>query len=157
MAAGAGVAQCDAKLSAGADVELGEDLAQVPFDCAGAEEQMGTDFRIRQPVTCEPRDLYLLRGELLDRLGRAPAYSLTRGQQLATAALSERLHTHCDEALIGNTQLHARVCAAFLAPQPLAVQEMAADKGGAQASATEPLNRLAVEALGVLAITKQRS
>src|SRR5260370_10447436 len=152
-----GVAQCPAKLFAGADVELGEDLAQMPFDGAGAEEQLGADLRIRQPVTCEPGDLHLLRGELVARPDRALAHGLTRRQQLATAALSERLHAHRGEPFVGGAQFLACVRAALLTPQPLAVQEVSADQRGAHASATEPLTRLAVEALARLAFAHQRS
>jgi hypothetical protein len=38
------VGQRSAELSAGADVELGEDLVQVPLDGARAEEQLGGDL-----------------------------------------------------------------------------------------------------------------
>jgi hypothetical protein len=44
---------------AGADAELGEYLAQVPFDRARAEEQLGADLRVRQAVAGEPGDLLL--------------------------------------------------------------------------------------------------
>src|SRR5450631_54764 len=64
-----GVGQRPAELPARADAELGEYLAQVPLDGARAEEQLGADLRIRQPVTGEPGDLRLLRGELARRLG----------------------------------------------------------------------------------------
>src|SRR6516165_10017673 len=59
------VGQCSLELQAGADLELGEDLAQVVLDGARADEQPGADFRVRQPVAGQPRDLGLLRGQLL--------------------------------------------------------------------------------------------
>src|SRR5689334_22655978 len=44
------VGQCSMELQAGADLELGEDLAQVVLDGARADEQPGGDLRVRQPV-----------------------------------------------------------------------------------------------------------
>jgi hypothetical protein len=42
---------------AGADVELGEYLAQVPLDGARAEEEPRADLWVRQSIASEPRDL----------------------------------------------------------------------------------------------------
>ena len=56
--------QRSAKLPARADPELGEHLAQVPLDRARAEEELGADLGIREPVAGEPGDLLLLRSEL---------------------------------------------------------------------------------------------
>jgi hypothetical protein len=47
------------ELAAGADAELGEDLAQVVLDRTGADEQPGADLRVRQAVPGQPRDLGL--------------------------------------------------------------------------------------------------
>ena len=41
-------------LAARADAELGEDLAQVPFDGAGGQEQLGGDLRVGATVGGEP-------------------------------------------------------------------------------------------------------
>src|SRR3984957_1274116 len=61
-------------LAARLDAQLGENLAQVVFDCARADEQPGADFRVGQAFPGHPRDLGLLRGELLiGRLQRANA------------------------------------------------------------------------------------
>jgi hypothetical protein len=49
-------------LSAGADAELGEHLAQVPLDGAWAEEQLSADVGVRAPVSGEPGDLGFLAG-----------------------------------------------------------------------------------------------
>src|SRR2546429_1971138 len=43
------VGQCSVELQAGADLELGEDLAQVVLDGARADEQPGADLRVRRP------------------------------------------------------------------------------------------------------------
>jgi hypothetical protein len=53
------------ELTAGADAELGEDLAQVVLDGVGADEQPGADLRVGQAVAGQPRDLGLLGGQLL--------------------------------------------------------------------------------------------
>ena len=58
-----GGGQRSAQLAAGADAELGEDLAQVPFDGARAEEQLGADLRVGPAVPGQPGDVGLLRGE----------------------------------------------------------------------------------------------
>ena len=46
----AALEQGDAKLAARADVELGEHLAQMPLDRAGADEQLRPDLGVRQAV-----------------------------------------------------------------------------------------------------------
>ena len=45
-----GIGQDPVELAAGADAELGEDLAQVVLDRARADEQPGADLRVGQPV-----------------------------------------------------------------------------------------------------------
>ena len=44
------------ELSARSDPELGEHLAQVPLDRVRADEQLGTDFVVREPTARETRD-----------------------------------------------------------------------------------------------------
>ena len=80
-----------AELAARADVELGEDLAQVVLDGARADEQLRADLGVRAAVAGEPGDLRLLRRERVARLGGALARRLAGGQQLAAGALGERL------------------------------------------------------------------
>ena len=62
---------------------LREDLVQVVLDGARADEQLGADLRVREPVAGEPGDLRLLGGELVARLDGALAHGLAGGQQLA--------------------------------------------------------------------------
>ena len=57
---------------------------------------------------------------------RALAHLLAGGQQLAAGALGERLRAHRGEHLVGRAQLLARVDAAVLAAQPLAVEQVGA-------------------------------
>src|SRR5579859_6334107 len=61
------------ELAAGADAELGEDLAQVVLDRAGADEQPGADLRIGQAVPGQPGDLGLPGGQLASGLHGALA------------------------------------------------------------------------------------
>ena len=117
------------------DPELGEHLAQVPLHGARAEEQPRADLRVRQPVAGQPRDLPLLRGQLVARLDPALAHLLAGGQQLATGALGERLHPHLGEHPVRRPQLRARVDAPTLAAQPLAVEQVRAGVLAAHARA----------------------
>src|SRR4029453_6518994 len=73
--AGQGLVQ----LGAGADGELGEHLAQVVLDRAGADEQPSADLLVGEAVIGEPGDLQLLRGELAARLDRAFSDRLAGG------------------------------------------------------------------------------
>ena len=61
------------------------------------------------------------------------------------------------EHLVRGAQLLARVHAPALAAQPFAVEQVGARELGADARAAEPLDRLAVEALGVVAVAQQRA
>jgi hypothetical protein len=46
--------QCGAQLAAGVDTQLGEYLAQVPFDCPHGQEQLGADLGIGTAVSRQP-------------------------------------------------------------------------------------------------------
>ena len=60
------------ELPAGADAKLGEHLAQVVPNGAGADEQAGTNLRVRQTLSGQLRDLGLLGSQrLASRAGRA--------------------------------------------------------------------------------------
>ena len=59
--------------------------------------------------------------------------------------------------LVGGAQLLARVDAAALAAQPLAVEQVGAGELGAQPRAAQALDRLAIQALGGLAFAQQRA
>ena len=62
-------------------------------------------------------------------------------EQLAPGALGERCRAHPAEHLVSRAQLLARVHAAVLTAQPLAVQEPAARELDHRAAAREPLDR----------------
>src|SRR5829696_7681671 len=91
------------EFATGVDPELGEHLAQVPLDRAWTDEELRADLRIREALAREPRDLFLLRSELVARVVAALAH------QLAAAALGERLHPDRGEHVVGGAQLLARV------------------------------------------------
>src|SRR5450631_209501 len=140
-----GVGQRPAELPARADAELGEYLAQVPLDGARTEEQLGADLRIRQPVTGEPGDLRLLRGELARRLGPPLAHVLPGGQQLAAGAPGEPPDPHHGQHLVGLAERLACVYASARAAQPLAVEQMSPGQLRAELGTAEPVDRLAIE------------
>src|SRR3954454_19045406 len=58
---GRGVRQRVVELTARADAQLGEDMAQVPLDRAGADEELRADLGIRAPIAREAGDVRLLR------------------------------------------------------------------------------------------------
>src|SRR5260221_13870492 len=105
------------ELAAGADAELGEDLAQVVLDRARADEQPGADLRVGQPLPGQPRDLSLLGGQRMTGLAGwragglrgALADGLAGGPQLAAGALGERPGSHRLEHLAGGAQRLARI------------------------------------------------
>src|SRR3954453_7609872 len=104
-----GVRERVVELTARTDAELGEHVAQVPLNGAGADEQLRADLGIRAPIARQAGDLRLLRGELVAGLHRTLADRLARGQQLAAGALGERFSAHRDEHLVRRAQLLARV------------------------------------------------
>src|SRR6516225_1208456 len=73
-------------------LELREHVAQVPLDCACADEQLGADLWVRQAITREPGDLLLLRRELVARPGAAFPHLLAGCHQLTAGAFGKRLH-----------------------------------------------------------------
>src|SRR3954447_10486776 len=145
------------ELVARADVELAVDLVEVVLDRAGADEEPGADLGVGEAAAREARDLRLSRREPLPRFGGASAWGLAGGLQLARGAFGERLEAHRREHLVRSAQLLASVQAPFLAAQPFSVEQMGAGEVDPDARAREPLDRLAVEALGGLVLAEQRA
>ncbi len=83
---------------------------------------------------------------------RSPVASNSR-----SARAGERFGAHAREHLERGAQLVASVPPTALAPKPLAVDEMGARKVYAHAGASEPVDRLAIQALGGLAVAEQRA
>jgi hypothetical protein len=68
---GGSIGQDTPELVARFDAEFDEDLFQVVLDGACAQEQPGADLGIRQAIAGQPRDLRLLRGQLIIAIGDA--------------------------------------------------------------------------------------
>src|SRR5829696_8415561 len=109
--------------SAGADAELGEHLLQVPFDGAGAEEELSADLGVRPAVAGELGDVLLLRSELVAGVIAALADLLAGGQQLVPRTLGKSLRAHRKQRLERDPQLLARIDASSLTAQPLPVEQ----------------------------------
>src|SRR5580692_1518900 len=148
--------RCSVQFAAGADAELGVYVAQVPFDRARGQEQLGADLWIGTTVPRQPGDLGLLGGQRGGDFGVALAYRLASGEQFAACALGERFHADRGEHVVGRAQLLARVDAPALAAQPLPVQQMRAGEIWAQLRPAQPVDCLAITALGVRALAEQR-
>ena len=109
-----------------------------------------------ESVAGEARDQRLLGGELVAGLGRASANGLAGGQQLVPGPLGERFGSHRGEHFVGRPQAaRARRPACGVAPQPLTVEQVAAGELHAHAGAAETLDRLAVAAVGGIALAEQ--
>src|SRR5689334_9107050 len=85
-----GLGQRGVQFPPGADAELGEDLAQMPFDRARAEVELGADLRVGAAVTGQPGDQVLLRGQRGGGLDAALSHVLAGSGQLPARALGER-------------------------------------------------------------------
>src|SRR3954447_26426702 len=145
-----------AQIVARPDPELREHLAQVPLDGARTDEELGADLGIRPPIGGEARDLSLLRGELVTCLDAPLAHRLAGSRQLSPSALGEAVHSHGGVGLMRGAQLHARLDPPALPAQPLAVQEVRSRERYRDTGAAEPLDRLTVEALSLLALAHER-
>ena len=87
--------------------------------------------RVGQPVAGEPRDLLLLRSQLVARLDRR-ACAPSRRWPAARGGRARRTPP-CpidDESVVRRSQLLARIDAAILAAQPLAVEQVARASSG---------------------------
>ena len=133
---------------AGSDPELGEDLAEMPLHRPGTDVQDRADLRVGVPLRSQPGDVGLLSGELTSGHPRALAHCLPGGQEFPAGPLGEPLDAHGDQCLVGGPQLGARVDAATLPPQPLAVEELCSGELDVDRGAGEPVDGLPVEPLG---------
>src|SRR4051794_4794800 len=127
----------------------------MPLNGPRAEKQPRTDLPIRKPIARQARDLALLRRQVVAALDRPLAYLAARSQQLVTCALGKRLHPDRHEHFVGGAELLARIDPAILAAQPLPVEQMSPGELGAQPGAAQPLDRLAMQALGTLTLAHE--
>src|SRR5215207_5369840 len=141
--------------SAGADAELGEHLLQVPFDGAGAEEELGADLGVRPAGASELGDVLFLRSELVAGVVAALADLLAGGQQLVPRTLGESVRAEREQRLARDPQLLARIDAPALAAQPLPIEQARACELAAHARAGEAVDRLAVQALGGVSLARE--
>src|SRR5258708_27584223 len=70
------------ELPAGTDAQLCENLAQMPFDGAMAEEELLADLRVREAIVSQASDLRFLRRERLLGIGGGRSPQLPRGPRL---------------------------------------------------------------------------
>ena len=86
--------------------------------------------------------------------GGARADGLAGGQQLAAGPFGERLHADRGEHVVRGAQLRPGFGPSALAAQPLAVEQVRAGEFGPEAGAAQPVDRLAIPAVGVLAVAE---
>ena len=89
-----------AELLAGADAELGEDLAQVVLDGARADEQLRADLRVRVPVgamraICASWGVRTSRVSAVRRGTVSPVAESSRRARSANASAPARLNVSC--------------------------------------------------------------
>jgi hypothetical protein len=99
----------------------------------------------------------LLGRELAACLDVALADPLPRGEQLSPGAVPEPVGSHRGEQVVGGAQLLPRVDPAVLPAEPLTVEKVRARELGEHSGTAQPVDGLAVEALGGLALAEQRS
>src|SRR3954454_6668257 len=144
------------KPSAGADGEFDEYLAEVPFDGAGADEQFRSDFGVGTSVTGQSGDVLLLRGQIVDGVDVAFTDLFAGGDQLSPCALAEGIGADRREQVVGAAQLVAGVHSSVLTAKPLAVEQVGAGELGPQWRTAEPLHRVRVVVLGLVASAEER-
>src|SRR6185295_11832239 len=82
------------ELAAGADVQLGEHLAQVPLHRAAADEQLCADLRVGSSLAGQLGDLLLLRSQVGAGISAALAHLLAGRLELSPRAFGEGLSAH---------------------------------------------------------------
>src|SRR4051794_24688686 len=124
----------------------------MPLDGARAQEQPRTDLRIRQALERQARDLPLLRSQIVARLDRPLAHCLPRREQLTRGSLGESLHPDRRELVVGGTELDTCVGPAFLASQPLSVDQMRPRELWTPPGPCQSLDGLAIQAISTLTL-----
>ena len=145
-----------AELPSTLDVQLGEDLAEMPLNRSWTQVELGGDFRISPPLGSQPRDVRLLRREFVARLVTAFADGLSRSEELAPSAVRECLGTHRLECLQRRAQLDAGVDTPILTSQPLAAEECCARVIDGDIGSAEMVERPQIQLLGGWPIIQKR-
>jgi hypothetical protein len=109
------------EVSSGADPELSIHLAQVVVDGVDTEEHLRGDLRVGCRVGGESGGLSLLRSEVGDGPGCAPADFRSGRCELGTRTRREALPAHGCERVVRGSELYPRVDRSLLAAEPLPV------------------------------------
>jgi hypothetical protein len=115
------------------------------------------DFGVRQALAGESGDLRLLRSELVAGLDCAFADALAGGQELSLGPRGERAGAHAGEHLKRRAELFSGVEASALASQSFPVEQVRAGEVETDAVTGEVHDRVAVQALGGVALAQQRA
>src|SRR3954451_18234206 len=127
----------------------------MPLDSARAEEEPGTDLRIRQAVASEARDLLLLRGENIARRDRPLGNLGPCREQLPPGPFGESLHPDRCELLVRGAKLDACIAPAILAAQPLPVEQMGPCELRTPPGPCQSFDCLPMQAVGVLTLAQE--
>jgi hypothetical protein len=120
-----------------------------------ADEQPVADVSVRQTVAGESRDLGLLGRELILGLDAALSHLLAGCQQLALRTRREGTGAEPREHVERGAQRIPSIHAAAPSAEPLAVEKVSAGEPHADARATEPFDRLEVQAFRLVAVGEQ--
>ncbi len=133
------------ELGAGSHSRLLEDVRKVRLDRLRAQEEPRGDVPIRQAGGDEPRNLELLRGQLVEGRRVTPSRALAGRPELGPSTLRPKLGADSLEALERRPEACAGVSAALQAPQQLAVAELGSRALPTVRPAIVPLERLALQ------------
>lgn len=98
-----------AQLVARGDVELLKDLAQVVLHRSMADEELCADLWVGETIPGQSGDLCFLGCQHDAGVVGAPEHGLTRGPELATGTLGERLSTNVAKRVVGCAKLVTRI------------------------------------------------
>jgi len=148
--------QRPAELVARADVQLGEHLAEVVGDRVLADEQpladvgVGEPRRVRAARLASPEAVSSSRGLDAALRTRSPVANSSRSARPANASVPMLVNSSSAVPQL----LAGRPTRRRLTPQPLAVEEVGTGELHADARAPEPIDGLAIEVLGGIAMAE---
>jgi hypothetical protein len=145
------------ELAAGADAELGEDLAQVVGDGGGADKQLRGDLRVGGALAGQAGDQRFLRGQGIGRLGGLLPGVPAGRPELGARPFGKRRGADRVEDLVRAAELIAGVAPAPLAALPLAVDQVGAGQVHPQPGTAEAVDRLAVQVAPSLTSARERA
>ena len=122
-----------AKLPARADAELREHLVQMPFDGAGADEELRADLRVRRPSRARRAICvsWAVRSSRVSKLRLRTVAPVARSSRRARSAKpSMPIESNISYAMLSSPRASTR---RLLAAQPLPVEQVGAGELGAHA------------------------